>query len=375
MQKPATHTKSRKPQSQAIISPTVDFIFLGGPTLVILPALLLADIGPQTMGILYLAAFYLGLLLNFPHLISSYLILYRGYWDKISRLETMPVAKFRYLLAGIISPALLIGFLVYAVLQDTPHALGLMVNLMFFTTGWHYCKQGYGILMIMAVRKGVYFTALEKNILLANAYIIWLLSWVRLNATAAVYPNYDALYFEGFYYYTFNFPPFIESVAEILLIGWSAVFLILLARGLARHKALPINGFVAYIVSIYPWVLLVKINPVFFLLAPAFHGLQYLLFVWKMKFEQTKQEAEYSGDVPKSVMRQLIPFFMIALTAGSALFYFLPMLLSPFLDYDRDIFGPKLAVVCALVFLNIHHYFVDFAIWRKDNPDMKYLLQ
>jgi hypothetical protein len=43
--------------------------------------------------------------------------------------------------------------------------------------------------------------------------------------------------------------------------------------------------------------------------------------------------------------------------------------------YDEKIFGPILFGFCFVVFINVHHYFIDFAIWRRDNPDMKYLFR
>jgi hypothetical protein len=39
----------------------------------------------------------------------------------------------------------------------------------------------------------------------------------------------------------------------------------------------------------------------------------------------------------------------------------------------RPLLGETPYLAAVFVFVNIHHYFMDYVIWRRDNPDTKYL--
>jgi hypothetical protein len=62
---------------------------------------------------------------------------------------------------------------------------------------------------------------------------------------------------------------------------------------------------------------------------------------------------------------------------GSVLFHGAPATLDDFLVPRRSRFTdmgatPYFAAIFAVV--NIHHYFMDWVIWRRDNPTTAYLL-
>ena len=69
----------------------------------------------------------------------------------------------------------------------------------------------------------------------------------------------------------------------------------------------------------------------------------------------------------------MLPFLAVGLGGGALFFYALPMQMDKNMPYAPEIFGPQLFMFCFMIFLNVHHYFIDFAIWRRDNPEMKYL--
>ena len=48
-------------------------------------------------------------------------------------------------------PAVLVAFFVSALSLGSAALLGLAAIVVFFTAGWHYAKQGYGILVLDAV--------------------------------------------------------------------------------------------------------------------------------------------------------------------------------------------------------------------------------
>ena len=51
--------------------------------------------------------------------------------------------------------------------------------------GWHYGKQGYGMLIVDCVLKRRFFTPRQKWVLLANAYAVWAYAWMRGNSEIA----------------------------------------------------------------------------------------------------------------------------------------------------------------------------------------------
>jgi len=359
----------------SIISPVMDFLLVGGVSVFIIPFVMLPvwEVEENSRW-LHFAAYCLIFVLNLPHFIHSYQLLYRGYIKKLTGDVYQKPTKIRMVISGMIAPAFLIAFLVYAAMQDSSRMLGYATNLMLFTLGWHYVKQGYGIMIALSVRKKVFFSTLEKHLLLANAYITWLYSWFVLNT----YENSDA--FHGIPYSTVGLPAEWREPSLILYTIWTIGAAAILLRKFDAHDRLCFNGLAAYFFSVYPWVLLAFAHPNIIIFVPALHSLQYILCVWKLVYERTKDELAQAGKraqeiTGKMVIRNMVPFLTIGFGAGALFFVMLPLWLDNVVPYDKDIFGPSLFVYCFLIFLNIHHYFIDFSIWRRDNPEMQYLFK
>jgi len=102
---------------------------------------------------------------------------------------------------------------------------------------------------------------------------------------------------------------------------------------------------------------------------PALHSIQYLLFVGKLSHSKDRERVRQGGD------SKLMLFVSVGAFAGAMSFWGVPFVLDRVVPYDRDVFGSTMFMMMFYVFINVHHYFIDFAIWRKDNPDMKYLYQ
>ena len=252
--------------------------------------------------------------------------------------------------------------------------MGYIANAMLFFVGWHYVKQGYGILMTLSARKKVYYNKWEKLILLGNAYVIWLAVWFTGNGQAAD--------FKGVYFKSLKFPDFVGEIMAVSCGISTILVLLVFLKKIDIQKQYSINGMTAYICALYPWTLIANINPVLFVCIPAFHSLQYLLFVWKVQYERYKeQEQNARGDntdkdiLKKMTSRKLNQFALSGVVFGMLYFVLLPGALDYFVAYDKELFGPTIFIFMFFIFINIHHYFIDFAIWRKENPDMEYLFR
>jgi len=357
--------------SSSIVSPVVDFFFVGGITFLILPFFFFfGDDVPEDVALM---TFSLAFIVNYPHFMHSYQLLYEGFTDKLRDSAAPWQRKARLWFSGVIAPVLLIVFLAHSALSQDQVMLGYAVNMMFFLVGWHYAKQSFGILISLSVRKKVFYSGFEKNVLLANVYICWISFWAMANA------QIEASLYKGIPYETIGLP---EPVGIAMLLA--CIFSTLLTCGILFDKykksgQVSINGMVAYFCGIYMWLAVVKAHPVFLYIFPALHSLQYLLFVWKMRYEKEKDQLSDSGRqavrIEEQASRQLANFIAIGVLTGALSFYLVPTLFDYAVVYDTAKLGPKVFLFCFLIFLNVHHYFIDFAIWRRDNPDMKYLFR
>jgi hypothetical protein len=145
---------------------------------------------------------------------------------------------------------------------------------------------------------------------------------------------------------------------------------------------LPYNGVIAYLVALYVWILSIGINPMWLLVVPALHSLQYLAVVWRF---QTNVELEREGSTDEPQLQifsrigpmwrlRLALFIMAGLVLGFLGFWSTPLLLEGLVTYNKEVLGSALFIFIFWIFIN--HYFLDNVIWRRGNPDVsKHLFQ
>jgi hypothetical protein len=111
---------------------------------------------------------------------------------------------------------------------------------------------------------------------------------------------------------------------------------------------------------------------------PALHSIQYFYFVWLMK----RNEARASAGPPtfgRPVSVRLGVLAVSALALGWLLFRGAPTFLDDaFVSRARalrtmDPLGETPFFAAFFVFVNVHHYFMDHVIWRRENPDTRFL--
>ncbi|MEL1265967.1 hypothetical protein [Pseudoxanthomonas putridarboris] len=350
-----------------LIGPVWDFLVLGGGS--ILPLLLVMYWWPQGADTTPLLASTLLVanLINHPHFAHSYQLFYRDFRARGFGDRFPASLRWRYLFAGILVPLLLAAFFAYCIATRDTLLLGRAVNLMLFLVGWHYVKQGYGMLMVDAVLKRNFFDPADKRWLLVNAYAVWITSWLLVNRTLAVHNYWDLKY------YTFGIPDSMMWLAWLIVSATTALMLRVMWKKLSawRHKTVPLNGAIAYLVSLYLW-LLVR-HPAMLLVIPAFHSLQYLAVVWRYRLNIERQTDADQRRLFRG--RGPWPGFALFLFLGTVLgylgFWMAPMYLDSWVDYDKALFGGALFMFIFWIFINIHHYFLDNVMWRKNNPDTR----
>ena len=403
---PADRPGAETHRSRWLYGPAVDFLLLGGGSFIVLAAM--AAFFPRDEAsrvALAGAMLFLAHFVNHPHFAHSYQIFYRGFVRKAFGPESPLAARYRF--AGILVPAVFAVFFAVALAEGSIALLGLAANVMFFTVGWHYAKQGFGILMLDAARKGIRFGTAERRRLLWNTHLAWVTHWLLVNDLLAAKDLW------GITYYLIDVPdPLLVAMVAAVAVSTLAVGRDLFSKWRAE-RALPLNGLVAYVAAVYVWLAVSRIDPVLILVIPFFHSLQYLAVVWRYQLNveadrcgaelRTVGEGMDSGaggdaaepDRPahvggpagdshaagagergwkawlRSAPAGLARFLVVGGVLGFAGFWFAPVIVDTFSGYDQAIFGATLFLFIGWTFINIHHYFIDNVIWRRDNPEAR----
>ncbi|MFQ5562480.1 MAG: hypothetical protein ACE5FO_02815 [Parvularculaceae bacterium] len=347
---------------RAIVHPLVDFLCLGGASLIIIPATLMlpSAAAPAMIAVMWMLAD----ILNHPHFTASYLIFYRGYGSKISSKNPNRGLRLRYLFSGVVVPAALVFLFGAAFLLESPRILGWSGNLMLLLVGWHYAKQGYGMLIVDSVYNRLFFNDSEKKILLYNAYACWIMFWLSANWLISE----RALW--GLHYYSFAVPEAaLWAAGAAVALTTLLTLRIFWTRLRPGGAGLPLAGAAAYLTSLYFWAA-ARLHPVALIFVPAFHSLQYLFIVWRFETNRARN-ARLESDAPPAEDKSW-PVFRFGATAfllGLALFWWAPKFLNGAVDYNAELFGGYVFLFMFWIFINIHHYFIDNVIWRGDNPE------
>ena len=309
------------------------------------------------------AAFYMAMAVNNPHFMASYMLLY---WDKRQEMLSNP----RFYWAGVIAPLLVIGYFAVCISQRLTTALGLAVNAMYFLVGWHYIKQIYGTIIVTSAKRGYYFSKHESWALKANLFPVWFMSYLNGNTSIRELLHY------GVGYKTFAIPAWLTTVNNVLLVvSLAALTLTIFYKWLSDGKLPGVSAVMSF-AAIYVWYLPSAYHAHFWYLIPFFHSLQYLLFVLALKKNeyQAKSQSETDGSPVAQRLffaKHFLGFLVIALGLAYLTFDFIPHWLDYLVPYDEKLFGPELFMFCFITFINIHHYFIDNVIWRRDNPSLK----
>lgn len=363
------------PVSRALVHPWLDFWLLGGLSFVGLGIMWLAievmefNIGGRVPWWAYYAAFAV----NYPHFAYSYQLFYKNYMNRLTAPETEWASRIRLAIAGIIVPMLMIGYFAQAGLLQDRQLLGYGVSAMLFFVGWHYVKQGYGVLITTSVYKGIFYGLWQKRVLYVNAYAIWAYAWLKGNVMLAQHQYYDVSY------YTIDLPRVWMTYAGWVALATSlAAGAVLLWVWLKEKKGITPSGIVGYASSSYFWVLLPHVHPQFFFFIPLFHSLQYLPFVYKFKKSEFlhQQQAIPPEETSARQLRRirLVMFIFGGFALGALFMDLIPAAIDKVVADDWAHFSRNYFIVSFLLFINIHHFFIDSAFWRRDNKDVQQYL-
>lgn len=357
-----------KAEAVARTGNVVEFLCVGGASLLLLPLLIglrwAAGLDAAEEGVGF-AMFQLALFINNPHFAVSYLLYYRGLWGRAFGGAFNGVQRLRYWGAGLVVPIVLALWLGTALAAHSASRLGVAIQLMFVLVGWHYVKQGFGVVMVLSARRGVSFTAFERRALLGHCLSGWLYA-----RTHPADPG-GLAEMDGVLYTSFAHPPGLAMATLLLLVVSSVVLVAALASFVRRTRRfppwVPLSG---YLITVWVWTICSRIDPLFLYVIPALHGVQYLYFVTLLGRARAHAGSEFA-----SAWKALVPLGLSAVALGWLLFRGVPELLDGWLVLRDPIdpFGPTPYLAAIGVFVNVHHYFMDAVMWRRENPEMRHL--
>jgi len=360
----------------ALRSRTVEFMLVGGATLVLFPLAWLLrkavglDSSELAIGFL---TFYGAYVVNDPHFAVTYLLFYKDIRNRALSPAFTRAQRARYVIAGLVVPVALAAWAAVALKLHSAQTLGWMIQLMFLLVGWHYAKQGFGVLTVLSARRGARLTPRERTVILFHCYAGWAFAWANPTTAAGEFEE------KGVIYWAPAHPRWLElTTGTVLAASTLALVAVLVQKWQRDRQMLPLAPLAGLLVTVWSWTIFSSVDPLLRYVIPALHSVQYFFFVWLMKRNEARaHEGPPSFGRPVAVRLGLLA--VSALGLGVFLFRGLP-------DFLDTAFVPRLArgaVADALgetpyfaaifVVVNIHHYFMDHVIWRRDNPDTRYL--
>lgn len=354
----------------------VELLLAGGLTFVVFPLAwaLRAAIGLDDAEYVFgFTTFYAAFVINDPHFSVTYLLFYDGFRKRAFGAELPRAQRVRAIVSGIVVPVVLVGWAVAALALRSAALLGGMIELMFLLVGWHYAKQGFGVFTVLASRRGVSITPIERRVTLAHAFAGWAFAW----ANPAV-PSRE-LEEKGVVYWGLAHPRSLELLTGAAL-ALSTLALIVVFVGRARRdgRAFAWAPLALFLVTVWLWSIFSAIDPLVRYVIPALHSVQYLYFVWLLRRNQARaEEGPPAFGRPTAV--RVGGLAVTALALGWLFFHGAPA----FLDGGLVRAARGGAMTRALgatpywaaiyVVVNVHHYFMDHVIWRRENPETRHL--
>ncbi len=331
----------------SIISPAVDLLLVGGLSVLVFVPLLLS--GRSDLVVIGAGAqAWVATLLNMPHFMASYRMVYR------SREMIL-----RHKWASIYVPAILLAYLVLAVwaAQFTPVLVTILIAVASGYLAWHYTGQVWGMMASYAWLEGTGFDKTERLLVRTSLRIllVWHVTW--------------------FLYTQLRDPSRIRPVYLVVSAG-TAVALILGIIGLARMRRRtgrlpPARALVAWI-AIFVWYAMMARDPKAIFWVQIAHAIQYLGF--PIRVEANRSSAEAGGGGARAAGR--VATHMALYGAALLLVSYIVAQVVPgtAMSIVADVFGEQpsqAAPILILMFINVHHYFTDGAIWHISNPEVR----
>ena len=334
---------STRQGTNSILSPVIDFLCVGGLSLIVFVPLLAS--GRSDLVIIGAGAqAWLATLINMPHFMASYRLVYR------SREMIL-----RHKWASIYIPSILLAYIVLALwdAQQSPVLVVILVSVSSAYLAWHYTGQVWGMMASYAYLGGAGFEKVERTLIRTGLRILlaWHVTW--------------------FFYTQLKDPSRVRPIYAIVSAGTVVAFALGLAgiiRMRRRTGKLPPARALAAWLAIFVWYAVLARDPKALFWIQIAHALQYLAF--PIRVEINRSAAERARSAGRFALHMAV--YAVGLLGVS--YVISQVVPGSAMSVVGDVFGEepgRVAPVLILMFINIHHYFTDGVIWKISNPEVR----
>src|SRR5437867_7363150 len=330
-------------RSPSILSPIVDFLCVGGLSLIVFVPLLLS--GRSDLVLIGAGAqAWLATAINMPHFMASYRLVYR------SREMIL-----RHKWASIYVPTLLLLYIIVAIweAQYSPVLVIVLITVSSAYLAWHYTGQVWGMMASYAYLDGAKFEKTERILIRTSLRILlaWHVTWflyTQLRDPSKVRPAYVLL-----------------SAGTLIAFALGAAGLVMMRRRTGQLP--PARALVAWI-ALFVWYAVMARDPKAIFWIQIAHALQYLAFPIRVEMNRTAAASERSG---RRFAAHMAAYGLALLVVSYVVAQVVP---ATAMSVVGNVFGEepsRAAPVLILMFINIHHYFTDGVIWKISNPEVR----
>jgi len=350
----ATPSVEQVAEENSIISPWVDFLCVGGISIIVMVGFLAFLIPNHTTGggrVNFGDALILQALLNWPHFMASYRLLY------------LPVENIKkYKSSSIFVPAALIAIIIIAIISGDGTQGGVLhvdqqISYLVwlgaaFYLAWHYTGQAWGMISSFSHLAGIKMDNLERKTIRTGLRILlaWHVVWGAQDLPEA--------WLGGAHQYVDDLLQLMSIAAVLALIAGSAAFL----RIKKRTGKSPTIQMLAPWLAIYLWYLVLYFEPSAYIYVQLSHSLQYLIFPLRVELNR---RGYYKLDTNAAKQLLWSTRYYVVLIASGLMFFYLP---GKLFESGSQTYSIAFLIASAI---SIHHYFVDSCIWKISNPDVR----
>lgn len=293
-------------------------------------------------------AMIMAIFVNGPHFLISYLLFYRLARTRVFREASLFVVAF------VVPGVILIALITAGISGESTYLIAALF-VMFFMVGWHYVRQGFGILLVYAANDRNFFSVLERRVIKWSLYALWMGSFFNIFSAGGLTKEYW-----GLKYMVPEIPLFLPKLFSLLailsILPIIGTFFFRYKRGV-RDNPVGLTGlFIQYL-----WLLPSLKHPQFLLVIPLFHSLQYLLFAGNVvnNYERVRS--------PNSILKNtLLYWWGAAFILAALLFEVIPKFLDSAIGAPQGLDMPHFFLIGFILFINIHHYFIDAVLWKRE---------
>jgi hypothetical protein len=329
----------------AIVSPFVDALCTGGLSLLVLVPLLV--LGRTDLLLISVGAqAWVGALINMPHFLASYRMVYRTR----ASIRAHPWA-------AIYVPTVLLIFCIVAVYASrrTDAPISALLTISSTYLAWHYTSQAWGMAATFTFLAGNPFNQLERRLIRGSLFILtaWHIVW---------------FFYLGYSQYVDLTPLYVglsALTAVALVMGLTGFFLHRRRTG----RFAPLRAWIPWIAIFVWYATMARVGlPALFIVQIA-HALQYLIFPFRVEVNRTRRALTAA---PRQVIALYMALYLLALLAGSVIAAIaLPL---GAMAVVTDWIGSRPGAVVGFAisaFFNIHHYFTDGVVWKLRDPTVR----